>query len=320
MRDKLCRLNLGAALLASTLCFDCAVPAIAGGFVTDASPVAQSTDTTVIIKGVAGDSFSISFTDSKGVARSVTVTVTVSNFNQRWTVPAGKGTKITIKNLSEPKVPSQSVNSLAFAPGLQRAETVLAINAGSTFTAFGQTFDLGGSFQTVATSYDLDPSSPTYGNLSGFIPSSAFEVLATNGPQQIHFSLNSDTLFSITAALTPGTALPDTGIAVPYDQPLSGTLTFLGLTEPFTGDINGAVTFFADNLETIAGHIVLNDIGSGQFSSSGQTVVVPEPRTWLLLALGLPLALALRRFGNRRWRERDRSRARCRPSSWMALP
>ena len=235
----------------------------------------------------------------KGVARTATVTLKADNLPLHNTVPAGKGTTITITNTTQPMEQPQTEKSLAFAPGAQQAVTVLAMNPGSTLSAFGQTFNLGGTFQTVATSYDIDPASAGYGSLSGNIPSSFFDVFAEIGPLQIGFDLDgSGPPFSLNIAPVLNAEVPDAGIAVPYTQTLAGTLTFMGSTQPFTGEINGTATFFTGNLETIAGDITLDGIGSGVFSATGRTAVVPEPGTLLLLGSALLLAMAQRRrFG-----------------------
>ena len=91
------------------------------------------------------------------------------------------------------------------------------MNAGSTLTAFGQPFTLGGGFTTIATMADYDTASPGYGTLGGSIPSSFFDVFATLGGDQIDFLLDgSGPPFSLNVASTWDADLPDTGIAVPF--------------------------------------------------------------------------------------------------------
>ena len=74
----------------------------------------------------------------------------------------------------------------------------------------------------------------------------------------------------------------------------------MGSKQPFTGILSGTVTFFTDR-ETIAGNILLDGIGSGVFSATGSTTIVPilpvpEPGTLLLLSSAmLLLGMAQRR-------------------------
>lgn len=301
MRFDVC---VPVALLAAALCLNSARPAMAGPFTVRTLPVAQSTATSVGISGVKGDVFSIAYTTAGGVAVTKTFTYTGNGITQFTNIPAGKGTTITITNTTEPKEEAQTEKSLAFAPPAQQAVTTLAMNPGSTLLAFGQTFNLDGTFQTVATSYDIDPASPGYGSLSGYIPASSFDVVAEAGPLQINFDLaGSGPSFSLNDAAVLDADQPDTGIAVPYTQALDGTLTFMGSTQPFIGTLSGTVTFFTDDQETIAGNISLEGIGSGVFSASGSTIVTPEPSTVLLLGSALVLlAIAQQRRRSQRAR------------------
>lgn len=270
------------------------LPAPAGPFLTDTTRVSQGTATDVAIKGVPGESFSIAYTDNAGVARTKTVTLT-NLLSQHTTVPAKAGTAISITNLSQPAEPAQNYIAQRLAPGSETAVTALAMNAGSTLNAFGQTFALGGSFTTVATGADYDTLSPGYGTLSGTIPSSFFDVFAEINLDHIGFQLDGvGPSFQLNVASTWDADLPDSGLSVPFTQGLSGTLSYQGNTMPFTGQINGLVTFFSDNFETIAGSIVLDQIGSGQFSASGHTVIA-EPAALALFGSALLLLAAGRR-------------------------
>lgn len=272
----------------------------AGPFLSGTTRVSQGTATLVDISGFPGETFQISYVDAKGVARTKNVTTVrnpVSAIGQGFaTVPAAKGTTITITNLSQPIEPAQSYIAQRFTPSSEAAVTALAMDAGSTLTAFGQTFTLGGSFTTIATTADYDTASPGYGTLGGDIPSSFFDVFATIGGNQIAFQLDgSASPFSLNVASTWDADMPDTGISVPFTQALTGSLTYLGVTTPFTGSIAGNTTFFSGNFETIAGNIILDGIGTGVFSASGQTMMIPEPATLALVGIGLAGLCAVRR-------------------------
>jgi len=271
----------------------------AGPFVTDTSPIGQSTSTDVIIRGVAGESFTIAYVDAGGVARTKVVTLP-SNLPLHTTVPAGKATTITITNNSQPAEPAQTEKSLALGPGPIQATTVLAMNQGSMLNLFGQPVALQGGFTTVATNVDSLPGSPGYGELSGRVPSSFFDVFFDIGGDQGQLLLDGiGPPFSLNVASVWDATVPDTGLSVPFTQALAGQILFQGSSTPFSGLIDGTVTFFPDNHETIAGSITLAGIGSGSFSASGRTTI-PEPDSLALLGAGLlVLATAMSRRARR---------------------
>lgn len=280
--------------------FAAAPLAHAGEFLSGTERVSQGTASLVNIHGTPAETFQITYVDAKGVTRTKTVTTVrhpVSGIGQSFsTVPAAKGTTITVKNLSQPIEPPQSYIAQRFTPGSETAVTALAMDAGSTLTAFGQTFTLGGGFTTIATMADYDTASPGYGTLGGSIPSSFFDVFATLGSDQIVVQLDDSVApFLLNVASSWDADMPDTGIAVPFTHALAGSLTYLGVTQPFIGSLTGNTTFFSDNFETIAGSIILDGIGTGVFSASGQTMMVPEPATLALVGIGLAGLGAMRR-------------------------
>lgn len=264
----------------------------AGPFLSGVTRVSQGTASLVDISGFPNETFQITYIDGAGATKTKNVTTVrhpVSAIGlAAATVPAKKGTTITVKNLSQPTETPQSYTAQRFTPGAEEAVTTLAMNPGSTLTAFGQTFSLGGNFTTIATSVDYDPASLGYGTLGGHMPSSFFDVFAEIGLERIDFELSgSSTPFSLNVASTWDADMPDTGLAVPFTQLLSGNLIYQGISHAFTGSIQGTTTFFGDNYETIAGNIILDGIGTGVFSASGRTLVTPEPATLMLLCIGI---------------------------------
>lgn len=264
----------------------------AGPFVSGADPVVKGTGNLVTIAGIPGETFQISYVDAGGVARTKTVTLVRDprgTLGQAIsTVPAAKGTTISIKNLTQPNEPVDNHIAQRFTPGSDRTVTEMVVDAGSTLTAFGQNYALGGRFTTVTTTANYDIASPGYGTLGGSIPSSFFDVFATLGGEQIMFDLDgSSTPFSMNVAAAWDSDMPEVGIAVAFSQLLSGNLVHQGVSTPFTGSFTGSATFFPDNVERLAGRIVLDGIGSGDFFASGRTTLIAEPGTLALIGIAL---------------------------------
>jgi hypothetical protein len=230
--------------------------------------------------------------DAGGVARTKTVTLvrdprgTVGQSIS--TVPAAKGTMISIKNLTQPTEPADNYIAQRFTPGDDRAVTEMVVGGGSTLTAFGHNYALGGRFTTVTTTADYEIASPGYGTLGGSLPSPFFDVFASLEGEQVMFDLDgSATPFSMNVAAAWNSDMPEGGIAVAFSQLLSGNLVHQGVSTPFTGSLTGSATFFPENVETLAGRIVLDGIGSGDFFASGRTTLIAEPGTLALIGIAL---------------------------------
>lgn len=276
-----------------------AVPhAAAGPFLSNVSRNAQDTASEVSIRGIPGESFRISYIDdTTGAAATKTVTLTTL-LPQFTTVPARKGTTITINNLSQPGEPAQSAIASRFDPATDVVVTVLAVDAGSSLTAFGDTFALGGGFTAIGTDVVYDPAAPDFGTLSGVLPQSLFNLTGTGATGTVVLTLAADHPWSIDLDAAWDADLPDTGLILPYAQAFEGTLAFGGLTMPFVGSIAGTVTFFPGGVETVAGSFDFG-FGSGSFSATGTSrlVPIPEPASFLLLAAALGVLAALHRRG-----------------------
>jgi hypothetical protein len=106
----------------------------------------------------------------------------------------------------------------------------------------------------------------------------------------------SATPFSMNVAAAWNSDVPEGGIAVAFSQLLSGNLVHQGVSTPFTGSLTGSATFFPENVETLAGRIVLDGIGSGDFFASGRTTLIAEPGTLALIGIALAgMGAAVRR-------------------------
>jgi hypothetical protein len=287
-----------AAAACAALLLAAVPPAAAGPFLSNVSRNAQDTTSEVGIKGIPGESFQISYIDdATGAAATKTVTLTTL-LTQFTTVPARKGTTITITNLSQPAEPAQSAIASRFDPATEVVVTALTVDPGSSLTAFGNTFALAGGFTAFGTDVVYDPAAPDFGTLSGILPQSLFSLAGTGAAGTVVLTLNADHPWSIDLDTAWDADLPDTGLILPYAQAFAGTLAFGGLTMPFVGSIAGTVTFFPGGVETVAGSFDFG-FGSGSFSATGTSrlVPIPEPASLLLLASALGLLAALRRRG-----------------------
>lgn len=282
-------------------------PAGAGEFTSGVAPAAQNSGTEVVIRGIVGESFSITYVDASGTTRTKNVTVGPLGIGST-VVPAAKGTAITVNNLTQPMAAPGNHTASRFTPGSETVVTTLAMDPASTLTAFGQTFVLGGSFTTIATAAEYDPLSPAYGNLSGVIPGDLFDVIGTGSAGTIDIELAGDPPWLINvASVWDAAEFPATGLAVPFSQTLSGTLTFGALSTPFTGLVSGTLTFLSDNFERFVGTIDLPGIGQGAFIASGQSRLVAEPGTLPLSVATLMMLAAAVMLARRRGRPRSRA-------------
>jgi hypothetical protein len=172
--------------------------------------------------------------------------------------------------------------------------TPLTVAFGSTATLGASTFDLSGSFATIATTVDCDPASANYGMLSGIIPASAFRIQGTGPAGNIVLSLSGNLPWMVNMASVWEPHSLDQligGLSVPFSTPLSGTLLFGVDSTPFSGGAVGSVVFFDNDVEEInATFNFTSDFGpiSGTLESSGASFLtaVPEPETYILMLVG----------------------------------
>lgn len=59
------------------------------------------------------------------------------------------------------------------------------VQSGSLASVGGNTFAISGHFSALDTAVDYNPSSPTYGNVSGSIPASLFQLVGTGMPERL---------------------------------------------------------------------------------------------------------------------------------------
>jgi len=244
------------------LCLIGPAPLIAGPFTITTDRVKQGTETEIIITGPPLETYEVDYTDSSGVSHTESVTSGSALFKPHTTVGAAKGTTVTVRNTSESAIPATTFVASKFTPPSDIVVTQLTVQPGSAVTVGGNSVALSGGFTTIANAVDYIPSSPTYGTLSGVIPTSSFNVNGAN----LQIALSANAPWMINLASIWGQNIPDSGLAVPFSQPLSGTIFINSVPNPFTGNFTGTVTFFADNLETICGTI---NFGAGNGTLCG---------------------------------------------------
>lgn len=285
-------------LAAGLACLALPAHVLAGPFTFTKELVSQSTQTHIIITGPVFDVYSVTWTDAKGVSHTSSVTSGSALFKPHITISPKKGTTVTVKNESELAVPAQTFVASLFTPPSDVVNTTLVIQPGSFASVGGNTFSLGGTFSTIANAVDYDPVSPTYGQLSGVIPTSGFDIHGSSPSGNIQLALNNPQPWSLNLAGIWGQDVPPEGVGVAFNQPLDGTLFFNSTPIPLSGNFIGAVTFFPDNSETICGQLQFGAI-TGNLCASGLSVTtpVPEPGVYALMlgGLGVVGTLAQRR-------------------------
>lgn len=242
------------------------------------------------------DALSISYTT--GGKPATTTSTLAADATRELNIPADATTTITVNDTSE-GTSATIVADGHFNPPGQTVNTPLVVSAGSA-TLGGSTFALSGAFSTIATGVVYDPTSVHYGDLSGFLPASAFNIQGTGNAGSFVLSLNGNSAWTVNLSALWGQD-PTGGLATGFSTPLSGTVTSGGNSSPFSGTATGSVTFFDDGTETInATFDFASGFGpiNGTLTASGESfLVTPEPSTLTLFGFS---AVGLLRFRLRR--------------------
>jgi hypothetical protein len=249
-----------------------------------------------------GDFISVMYTPASG-GPPITVHAGKLDKDGKLTVnvPAMKGTTVRFINITE-ATSARVAAGPNFNPPGQIVTTTLAVAPGSTAALGGSTFDLGGSFTTIATEVDYDPTSPTYGNLGGLLPASEFDLHGTGTAGSFDLALSGDLPWTANLADIWGKDVAGR-LSVPFSTPLFGKVAVGPLSSPFSGTAIGTVTFFADDSETISGSFdFTSGFGGiqGTLTASGSSVWVPEPSTVTLLCAGAVVVCGWRAVGRPR--------------------
>jgi hypothetical protein len=202
-------------------------------------------------KAPAGCTITISWVSFMGDTYSPTA---LTGADGTWQIHVGDGGirgPLTISgNCCTGSITINANDKGALLPGQNKAETVLAVLPGSTGTVAGANFNLAGSFAFLATNVDYDTNSATYGDLSGVLPASSFQLEGASGTNEtLSLALNGDQpwTFSMLSAWAATNASDD---AISFTIPLTGTVIFgLGPSNyvgSFSGDVMGSSQFLTN--------------------------------------------------------------------------
>ena len=199
------------------------------------------------------------------------------------------GTKGPVKVQSGDSTTSVNVSSLN--PPDTTTTTTASLVSTSTATLGSNTFALTGGFSALDTSVDYDPTSPTYGNVSGVVLASAFNITGNGPAGTLALSLSGDEAYTVNLA----SVWAEATTAISIDTDISGIATLNGVSTPFSGSLTGTDTFSDDGTDDIVFNFTANtQFGqiSGPIEAMGyETLNVPEPNSIaLLIGLGLSSA------------------------------
>lgn len=243
--------------------------------------------TQIHILGDAGDVFSVTSPNPKPPPKTVTKTGVVNILGTLLIGPVATTGAATVKNVTENKVPTATVQ--LFAPGSNEVVSEYALATNSSLVSGTDVFAMSGGYTTVDTNVDYDPSSPTFGTETGFL--SKVDIVASGSAGTVKFNLASNPTYSVNLAPIWGEDIPPGGLSVPLDVTFSGTLFFNAIPSSFSGTFSGTDTFFTDGSTTDQGTITFDtDFGvfTGNLTASAQPVLVavPETSTWVEMLIG----------------------------------
>lgn len=255
-----------------------------------------------------------------------TVFTTTTDNQGRWRYVLPKGTKgkvdVVITKAGDPNrdVGSANVASLGSPPGTT-GMTVATVSSGSTAAVGAASFALTGGFTAIDNAADYNPLSPTYGQVSGFVPAGLLSLSGSDGHgHTLALALSSDATFSLDLAsiwtyiATNGDVAGQTATITVAS--VAGTAFYDGSPLSFTGTVGGTETFgdpsfdpspaigldpaidtynLTFDLTPAAGGAI-----TGTILASGPEALIPEPGSLGMLASGLLGAMALARRRPRR--------------------
>ncbi|MBV9373706.1 MAG: hypothetical protein JO320_01365 [Alphaproteobacteria bacterium] len=122
-----------------------------------------------------------------------------------------------------------------FIPGQNVVATASNITVGSSLAAGGTTFAVIGSFTTIDNNVDYNQASSTYGDVSGEVPASQFQLTGTSSIGTFDLMLSNDEPFML--SLLPAWNSPDpfNPNPVSFSVPMTGIATFNGIVTHSVG-------------------------------------------------------------------------------------
>ena len=225
-----------------------------------------------------------SASDRIGAAGTVTFKIT-----------AKAGTNINAQNVTETPNTFDKTKAVAFNPPMNRVESVYVVNAGSSVTFGGNTFNVSGGYTVIDTNIDHSTGAET-GHLA------AVDIDASGPAGTVLFTLSGTPAFDVNLSpIWAEPTLPAT-VTIPTDVAIAGTLSVNGSSSPFTGTLTDSTTYRPDGSQTDVDTLAFStDFGSltGTISATATPVLVPEPSTWVLFGSGLLALGAGRRLSGR---------------------
>ena len=216
----------------------------------------------------------------------------------RVRIPLPPGTKgnvdVEIKKGAEIDTGSTTISSLN--PPSVETLTSAVIQPGSTATLGAFSTALTGSFATIDTSVDYNPASPTYGQISGILPTSSFNIQGGScAAGNFGFTLSGDQSYTVNLASIWTSGVYD-GSQVALSTPISGTASCGSQVVPFSGTVTGTDTFEPGGIDDIDFTLQASTADGPltvDITAIGTESLIPEPTAaglFGIAALGLGAA------------------------------
>jgi hypothetical protein len=183
-------------------------------------------------------------------------------------------------------------------PGQNELVSVCSANADSTVSFLGSTYSLSGQLVANITGWDSDPSSQTYGQMSGSVQANQFalnvpSLSATVAlPVDLPFTFN---VASIDAAFDSlGSAFVSASTAIPSDPTaLSLVINYNNVDYTASGTVTGTGTCVDEGQDNLIFNASLSNPVLGPITmnldmqAADTLTVIPEPSSSLLTMCGL---------------------------------
>jgi hypothetical protein len=263
--------------------------------------IVNSTEQEVTVRAIPTDDLGcfmnkidLTYTKADGTAGSVSDTIGAAG-TVTFKITAKAGTNINAQNVTETPNTFDKTKAVAFNPPMNRVESVYLVNAGSSVTVGGNTFNVTGGYTVINTNVDYSTGAET-GHLA------AVNIDASGPAGTVLFTLSGTPAFDVNLSpIWAEPTLPAT-VTIPTDVAIAGTLSVNGSSSPFTGTLTDSTTYYPDGSQTDVDTLAFStNFGSltGAISATATPVLVPEPSTWVLFGSGLLALGAGRRLSGR---------------------